>query len=436
MNRAVVPEPSPVDNAGGGVVSYQITRIQTTEDLERELSINAEASYGCAAFGAGISARFDFCSKQKVQSSSLFLAVTAKVELGFQSIDDVRLGDAAANLKDRPDVFKDRYGTMFVRGIGRGGLFVGIVRIDTRNSSESNDISASVSGSYGLFSADASTKFKELQEKFQSNININIYHEGGPINLAIRDTQNPVQLLEAMNAFLDSFQNTPDQVSVPYFVTLAPLTIAEGPLPLNSADLQQAQDTLAACTKARSRIMDKINLLGFVLERPQDYKFAETVGQAQLQATLDHYQRDLDMVARCASNAINSPAEARMPAPFADRAEQAEGRGAYVWATLPDPMPEPKAAAPVSVPDFSTCKSWTDCVARAAERGLTAEQVIESTQPKQDAFTIVSVDPPGGAVVPAGTVVRIHTMPTKIGISILRLHTRAADNLAYIRVGG
>ena len=35
-----------------------------------------------------------------------------------------------------------------------------------------------------------------------------------------------------------------------------PLTIAEGPLPLNSADLQQAQDTLAACTKARSRIMD------------------------------------------------------------------------------------------------------------------------------------------------------------------------------------
>ncbi len=436
MNRAVVPQPSPVDDSGGAVVSYMITRIQTTEDLERELSINAEASYGCAAFGAGISARFDFCGKQKVQTSSLFLAVTAKVELGFQSIDDVRLNDAAANLKDRPDVFKDRYGTMFVRGIGRGGLFVGVVRIDISNSSESKEIASNVAGSYGLFSADASMKFKELQEKYQSNININVYHEGGPINLSIQNTQDPLQLLNAMNAFLDSFQNTPGQVAVPYFVTLAPLTIAEGPLPLNSADLQLAQDTLAACTKARSRIMDKINLLGFVLDRPQDYTFTDPVDQTALRSAMDHYERDLTMVARCASNAINSPADARLPASYADGAEQAEGRGAYVWATLPDPMPEPKAAGPVSVPDFSTCKSWTECVGRAAESGLTAEQVIESGRPQQESFTIISVDPPGGAVVPAGTVVRIHTMPTKIRFSALRLRADLSSRLVMARVGG
>src|SRR5438128_11523166 len=77
---------SGVANAHGGIAGYQITRILSTSELETKLGISADASYGCGAFGAGVSARFSFAQDAKIQNSSLFMAVTANVELEFQSI--------------------------------------------------------------------------------------------------------------------------------------------------------------------------------------------------------------------------------------------------------------------------------------------------------------------------------------------------------------
>jgi len=51
-----------------------VQRIHSTAELEQALKIDAEASFGCAAFGAEVSARFGFARSSKVQSSSLAAA--------------------------------------------------------------------------------------------------------------------------------------------------------------------------------------------------------------------------------------------------------------------------------------------------------------------------------------------------------------------------
>ena len=135
------------------------------------------------------------------------MSVTAQVELGFLSIDDPILSQDAQQLMDRPDVFKERYGNVFVRGIGRGGLFVGTLRVETGSSEESEHIAAELQGSYGLFSADAKTKFDSVQKKYGTSAFIDMYHEGGPIDLRISDFTNPLELLDNANRFLRVFKS-------------------------------------------------------------------------------------------------------------------------------------------------------------------------------------------------------------------------------------
>jgi hypothetical protein len=408
MGKVVNAPASPVDQAGGATVNFKVRRIQSTEELEQALNIDVEASYGCGAFGAGGSARFAFAKSAKIQSSSLFMSVTAQIELGFLSIDDPVLSQDAQSLMDRPDVFKGRYGNVFVRGIGRGGLFVGTLRLETGSSEEAEQISAELQGSYGLFSAEAKMKFESLQKKYRTSTFIDMYHEGGPIDLRISDFTNPLELLQNANRFLESFTKDPASVARPYFVTLAPVTIAQGPLPPNSADLEHAQDVLVACAKARSRLLDKMNLLEYILDNAGKFDFAVGTDQSGLRKVVQDFQGDLDLVAACASAAIRSPQDAAMPATYATKIG-----GIYPRATLPDNLPLPKSAKMVTVPDFSLCGSWVACNEAATRVGLVAHQQFASMEPGTQ-FKVLSVSPPLGTAVPEGTVVTIVTQPLKV----------------------
>jgi PASTA domain len=411
MGKVVDGVPSPVDQAAGSVVEFQVQRIQSTEELEQALGIDAEASYGSGSFG--VSARFSFAKKQKVQSSSLFMSVTCHVELEFLSIDDPILSQDAQTLVNSPEAFTARYGNVFVRGIGRGGLFVGTLRMETGSSEESQQIAAELQGSYGLFSADAKLKFDNLQKKYRTSTFFDMYHEGGPVDLKIKDPTNPMELLENANSFLDSFKTDPSKVARPYFVTLAPVPIARGAPPPNSADLEHAQDVLVACAKARSRVLDKINLLEYILDNSSKFDFPADTDRSGVQKALEDFQADLDLIADCASAAIRSPAGADMPALYA----QKNGK-VYPRATLPDNLPLPKSAKMVDVPDFTGCQSWVACNEVATQAGLVAEQTLASIDPG-DQFKVKSVSPPTGTSVPEGTKVEIITQPAKVVVKPL-----------------
>jgi hypothetical protein len=408
MGKAVDGIATKVQGAGAATVSFSVKRIQSTEELEEALGIDAEASYGCASFGAGISARFSFAKSSKIQTSSLFMLVRAQVELAFESVDDPALTEDADKLLTLPKAFDARYGNVFVRGVQRGGLFIGTLRVDTASSEQSTTISSELAGSYGLFSAKAKENFSSVQKKYNCSVYVDMYHEGGPVDLKISDITNPVELLDNANRFLESFRTLPEEaVAKPYFVTLSPLAIARSKnLPLNSADVEHAQDVLVACTKARSRILDKLNLLEFVLANTEKFTFRpgmDPIGLTQVQANLEI---DLDIVAQCASGAINQPIGAKMPAEFA-----LEKGNVYPKGILPTNMPLPIAGKMTKVPDFTGCNSWQQCNALATRAGVVAQQLIAAGEPSD--FKVLSVSPPYDNDVPEGQVIQITTQPAK-----------------------
>jgi hypothetical protein len=409
MGKVVNGEPSGPTSAVGATVDFQVQRIQSTSDLEKALGVDAEASLGCGAFGAGISARFSFAQNSKVQTSSLFMSVTARVELDFLSIDEPALSAHAASLVDRPDVFVQRYGNMFVRGIARGGLFVGVLRIDTSSSEESEKVSAALEGTYGLFSASAKSRFEEVQKQFSSEVFVQMYHEGGPVDLAISDPTNPLELLENANKFLESFKSNPDQVARPYFVTLAPLTIADGPLPLNASDIQHGQDILVFCASQRSTLLDQLNLLEYVRANQSKFDFSNGASKETLAKAARNAEADLDLVAACASHAIDDPAGAKLPAEFAK-----DGDTTFPSAEMPDPMPLAIGVKNVPVPNFAACASWGACLELATRSGVTATQQEAAVEPAD--FKVLSFTPPAGTMMPEGSPVTVITNPVRFVI--------------------
>jgi len=358
MNKAVRNDViNSVAGAEGATVNFIVQRIQTTHDLEQSLGISAEASYGSPSFGAGVSARFAFAKSAKIQSSSLFMTITATVKLKVTSIDAPVLTPEAAAVADRPDIFAQRFGNCFVRSMERGGLFIGVLRVDTSTSAESESIDSELKGSYGLFSADAKLKFEKVEKNYNSDVYVQMYHEGGPVGLQIDDPTDPLALLNNANLFLNSFSTNPEQVAVPYLVTMAPMTIATGPLPLNEIDLGHAQDVMRFCAARRSILLDQLNLLQLVVDQPSRFDFSNGSQLTAIAAAAAATQSDLDLISSCASAAIDSPANAKMPTDYAT----ANGKR-FPSAVMPTVMPvgRPRPVDPVAVSVPNLCGSHLD----------------------------------------------------------------------------
>jgi hypothetical protein len=403
MGKVVDGAATTVQQASGSTVNFQVQRIHSTSELEQTLGVDVQASYGCGSFGASVSARFSFAKNSKVQSSSLFMAVTAQVDLAFLSIDEPVLTANAAGVVDKPDIFATRFGNMFVRGMSRGGLFVGVLRVDTASTEESEQISAELQGSYGVFSADAKTKFESVAKNYHSEVFVQMHHEGGPTDLQITDPTDPLQLLDNANRFLQSFQTSPDVIALPYLVTLDPVTIAQGPIPPNAADIEHAQDVIVFCASRRSVLLDQLNLLEYVADNSGKFDWSG-VDASAVRAAAQATQSDLDLIARCASRAMSSPSTAILPADLAVQ----EGTD-FGQAALPNPMPVPKAGTTVTVPDLTSAATWPDCQATLVAAGLTP--VLQEAPLPPGPFKVLSVVPPAGTAVAQGSTVTITTNP-------------------------
>lgn len=335
MGKVVAGEASGVQGAEGSTVKFEIERVYTTAEMSSKMGVSVKAGGGCGVFSA--SARFDFATECAVQSSSLFLCAHAWISLKNLSIDDPALSPAALEIAGNADAFNARFGNMFVRGVERGGLFMGVIRVNTQSEEESQKISMALSGSYGPFSAEAKANFEKATRNTKSEIAVKVYHEGGPEGLVVNNPTDPMEVLRLMNEFLKSFQDAPERQAVPYNVTLAPMVIANGPLPPNAADIQHAQDVLAICATARADILDQLNLMTYIMKSESRFDFPPPTTTADVAAAVKNLELDLDLVAKAASRTMNDASKAVTPAELAT-----EQGTVYPLGIAPSPAPTRK----------------------------------------------------------------------------------------------
>lgn len=336
MNKVVKGEISGVQFAPGSIQSFTVSRVNTNRELQNQLGIDVNASYGCASFGAGVEARFSYMKESKIQSTSLFMTVTATIRYEDLSIDEPYLTDNASEWVDRPDIFAQRYGDMFIRASKRGGLFIGILRVETSSEEAASEIEGELKGTYGLFEAEAKAKWKEVINSHNVSVYCSIYSEGGPA-IHIRNPHDPEELLELANYWMKEMNERPNQYARIYEWILSPITIAEGPLPPNSDNLEHAQNVLKFCSRERAELLDQLNLFDWIVSHPERFDWTNSVSRDEVREAYINTQIDLDTIADCASAAINHPSQAVMPATYAS----AHG-GVFPKAIVPSPLPIPK----------------------------------------------------------------------------------------------
>ena len=205
---------------------------------------------------------------------------------------------------------------MFARACQRGGLFVGLIRIETFLENTATEIEGELKGSYGLFSADAKAKFSNVTTNHKVNLYCSVYTEGGPA-IQIHDPSDPKEMLELANTWMSAMIAAPDDNARPYQWILSPVSIAEGPLPLNQADIEHSQDVLIFSAQERTTLLDQLNQLNWWIKHQGKYDWTGSATPEQITESARATQSDLDTVAACASAAIDNPKQALMPADYA-----------------------------------------------------------------------------------------------------------------------
>jgi hypothetical protein len=179
---------------------------------------------------------------------------------------------------------------------------------------------------------------------------------------------------------MQALNDSPDEYAKPYAWTMSPITIAEGPLPLNAADIQRAQDVLQFCARERTSLLDQLSLLDWIHDHPAQFEWNDPAERDAIRTAARSTQNDLDIVAQCASAAINNPAAASFPATFATARVPP---GNYPSAVLPDPLPRQQrspAAASILVPKMVGIRSsdWIQTI-QCLSRGAPTDEIIAGT---------------------------------------------------------
>lgn len=144
-NAGVVFETTEIEGAGGSIVTFSLSRIETDEDLQESLGLSASASGGIGLFSA--SASMNFAKACHVHNNSVFLLASVEVSRAYRQIRKPRLDDDAKRVLAEEGAdstrFREMYGDVFVRGIQTGGRFFACVEVITSGRSSRGNSSGS-----------------------------------------------------------------------------------------------------------------------------------------------------------------------------------------------------------------------------------------------------------------------------------------------------
>jgi hypothetical protein len=306
-NVGVLGVPTTIPNAGGSTVDFELTKIESNEDLQTALGVSASASGGVGLFSA--SASMDFSESCQVHSNSVFLLVSVKVNLAFAQIRQPKIDpDAGKLLSDGNTArFQDMYGDCFVRGMQTGGRFFAVVEVFTSGKSEQESLSVSLQGSYGLVSGSAGFSSSFSDSISNKQLKITCHHEGGVVPV------DPTSL-EEVEKVASTFAASVEGHAVAYAVLLDKYSILDLPAPPNYIDLQNQMDVLSFCAKQRNSIWTDLNNVKYIFDNL--VQFAVAPGEYD-QSLLVKYRQalesDLQSVKDAASNAVNNPKDAKLP---------------------------------------------------------------------------------------------------------------------------
>lgn len=303
-----------VEQAEGATTTFEAQRVESTEQLQKMLSAATSLNGGYGLVRGGAS--FSNTSSTAIDSYSLFLLVRVSVFNPFKQLRNVKINQAARELWETGDseLWVQRYGDSFCRGMVTGGAFFALVNIATRDDEHMREIDAKLKAGYGAFGQGVDFKasihhsLKEVSR--ETSMTISAEQIGGEeINLESADVDD----------LFDKALHFPKTVigrhSVPFVSMCMPYeTVSNLPPTPNKVDLQHAMDTMDACASLRQDYIDGINDINYVLGNSEQFEWKNRKAQMRkLEGLADELSEAINRLARNASRCANNVQECELP---------------------------------------------------------------------------------------------------------------------------
>jgi hypothetical protein len=234
--------PAAIQGAAGAETTVSFNKVESYENLATALSVDAKAKARYGLFSAD--AELDFERSMSMNSYSLYVYASAKVERAFTQVADPKYkSDAAALVKQAggAKAFRTAYGDWFVRGIATGGEILSLIEIRTKDQQDRESIDANMKGAYGgMFSAEVDVK-KTFSEAI-GNASTQIFqHQVGGTPRHIKDAG---EVFDAIKAFVDELAAPDCNTARAHQVGCVPYETVPIPGAPSWLDVEQAEQSL------------------------------------------------------------------------------------------------------------------------------------------------------------------------------------------------
>ena len=295
---------TPPTQAAGQTTSYNLTLINSFEELYSSLGISVDAGGQYGLFSA--SGKFNYAKESNFNSQSTFLLARCVVENAFTQDEDPQIRPEASALfqQGKADLFQQRYGDGFVRGMLTGGEFFAVISITSTSKEEQESIAASLQAQYGeLFASievDTSLNSKTKSQLSGSTLSVSTYQRGGT-----GDDQSLTADIASVMARLKVFPEQVKNNPVPYDVQVASyntLALPEGPNPI---DIQAQKDALVDYARIHLKLLTLANDIEFLQLHPEF--FEDPPDGATLDKWQDFVVNEINQLTRQASTCVDNP---------------------------------------------------------------------------------------------------------------------------------
>jgi hypothetical protein len=255
---------TPIEFGQGQNVTSEITRIDDVSSFHKALGVEVTADGSYMGFSAN--AKVSYADDHNINSHSTYLLIHVEVKNSFVSMDDPVLSDDAIELlrNSQQDRFRERFGDVFITGVGTGGEYFAVYEILGTDESEKESVAVQVNASFNglLASADLGVNVKNMTESSKSHLQIHasIFQLGGSDTTT---DESPEGVMAKAHNFGPSVGG---KFSVSYSVLPASYRALKLPNDAaNPIDIENQRQALADAWKLRNDLLNLKNDVDYVL---------------------------------------------------------------------------------------------------------------------------------------------------------------------------
>lgn len=286
--------------------TFKLELIESKYDLAKKLGVTATASLK-SGFSKG-SATVNYVNEQSLNQYSIYILVSAEILTPLERAKDEQFDSDYIDLaRSNPKAFRTKCGNEYVAAIQRGGVFYGLLKLDTEDSASYIRTKASLRAKVGTFKAAVDLEQSISEATSHKSLQIFAFQIGG------ESQPYPTNVTELINRV----KNFPAEVAsrpVPLRSITAPYSqLKTFPIEATIFDTATQESVLDYLSQLRFKVTDHRNNVEFILNNKSQF---QSFLPEELNKRIDYANEKLNRINYLTKNCLNNFEKCQYPDDF------------------------------------------------------------------------------------------------------------------------